>query len=68
MLTKHEYGVIMQLGADKRRSLHEGRTIMFIIIPTITRLLGLAGLAYLATLFANGTMGNIWEAILGLFN
>ena len=41
---------------------------MFIIIPTISRLLGLAGLAYLATLFSNGTMSEIWEAFLGLFN
>ena len=40
---------------------------MFIIIPTITRLLGLAGLAYIINLFANGTMGELWEAFTGLF-
>jgi len=41
---------------------------MFIILPTISRLLGLAGLAYLASLFANGSIGNIWDAITGLIS
>jgi len=40
---------------------------MFIIIPTISRILGIAGLAWLASLFANGTMGELWEKILELF-
>ena len=40
---------------------------MFIIIPTISRLLGLAGLAYIGYLFANGSIAEIWEAFLGLF-
>ena len=47
--------------------MYEGRIIMFIIIPTISRLLGIAGLAYLATLFANGSIGELWDAFLALF-
>jgi len=41
---------------------------MFIILPTISRILGVAGIAYIVKLFQDGTMGNIWEAFLALFN
>jgi len=40
---------------------------MFIIIPTISRILGIAGIAYIINLFSNGTMANIWESFLALF-
>jgi len=45
----------------------EGRIIMFIILPTISRILGIAGIAYIVNLFNNGTMGELWESFLGLF-
>jgi hypothetical protein len=40
---------------------------MFIILPTLSRILGIAGLAYIASRFADGTLGTIWESFLNLF-
>jgi hypothetical protein len=41
---------------------------MFIIVPTISRILGIAGIAYIINLFSNGTMGEIWDSFLAFFH